>query len=164
MIFTKFSDLYRRVIEDVRTSHPKWIYILTYGLWAGVSPSGHVTERSQTFRFFNYLNTTSHVKVLIGYETILPKVCVSTAEYFSNISFYAVPKMHSKAIVLSTGQIAIGSSNINDSWWGEVIYYGVLGERDFNDVVSHCHQQEINGTPVGDVVDVDISELLAKVK
>lgn len=157
MIFTKSSHLYERVIEDIRKNKPEWIYILTYGLWAGVSQSGHVTDRCSSFRFFNYLNTTSvKVKVLVGYETNISRVLKGTQMKFKNIQFIAVPKMHSKAIVLSTGQVAIGSSNINDTWWGEMIRYGILDKDEFDDVVKHIHEQERHGG--ADVVD--ISELL----
>lgn len=161
MIFTKPSDLYNQVIRDVHKTAPEWMYILTYGLWAGISPSGWITGKCNSFKFFKSLNESKiNVKILVGYETILPKVCFSTAKYFTSLEFIAVPKMHSKTILMSNGLCAIGSANINDSYWGELIRYEKLSKNDFVEVLMHINRQERNGTPVMDVENPDISELL----
>jgi hypothetical protein len=125
MMFDNPQELYSKFISDVIDCPPKWACILTYGIWAGVDEDGKKIANCSSYRFLLGLELHD-VKTIIGVGISSFKHAqriVGTSRAFPKIKFIAIQDMHSKCMLTSSGILAMGSANITDTKWPELIYY-----------------------------------------
>ena len=120
----------REMYKYISKNKQDWIYISSYGIWAGVSEKPHQkhNKHSLSYEFMDLLNSKARkynclVDILVGVDygnTNGKRRLYKTQCEFDKIKFHKITNCHAKYILCSDGYCMIGSANLSDSHWYDV--------------------------------------------
>ena len=146
VIFYNAKSAIDHMYEHVKhTDDITSVYIGTYGIWVG---NGCYQIPSKLL--LDLLNGRNiSVDLIVGYtsDRVLDYCSNRLICGYPHIHKYISYENHAKYILCSDGYAMIGSANLNDSTWGEIVSCDYLTPLDYNSVLEF-HQHSLQTAKV----------------
>jgi len=136
MIFTDIQHALRhmRIHLNSNWKNIKQVQISTYGIWTGIGPDGNFRNSgAESQEFIKAVNSSDLKADLIVGNTNrqIKKKIQTTQRIYKNINVYTSQDNHAKYIIFSDQYAMLGSANLTDSEWTEMIWCGYLSDKEY---------------------------------